>query len=394
MTPETQLTVCNGLGARGGPLRVFLERFTRWQLLRCPALYSALYLIGVRWRPGRWLSSRLLYRVSRRRFASLIAEHCPNVVVCTYPGITGPLALMRQRGELPVPVCAVITDLASLYFWAHPGVDLHLASYAESLTEIKTIALDADVRIVRPPLRTAHWAPRERRLSRLKLGLDPDAPLVLVSGGGWGVGNFAGAIDAALMIEGAQVVVLCGENRRARDRLGARYAPGSRVKVLGYSNAMADLLAAASAIVHCTGGMTCLEAAAHGCPVIAYGRGAGHIAHNTSAMVRLGLIDQARDPHRLSALLQNAIANPARRRSRFADRPPAAAEILALAARHELVNQNEGRAPETLPWVVDKARDPFGDVSIHAQPAESAPLALNRGVEEADRNPLYGRQKA
>jgi len=96
---------------------------------------------------------------------------------------------------------------------------------------------------------------------------------------------------------------------------------------------MADLLAAANVLVHCTGGMTCLEASAHGCPVIAYGLGAGHIAHNTSAMVRLGLIEQAPDVRRLRVLIQRALGSPPPAPSRILDRPSAAAAILALAGR-------------------------------------------------------------
>jgi processive 1,2-diacylglycerol beta-glucosyltransferase len=330
-TREAHVTLCNGLGRTRGVLRVFLERFTRWQLVHCPAVYSGLYLLGVRWRPGRSLNSRLLYRISRAHLASLIAEHRPDIVVCTYPGVTAPLALMRLRGEIAIPVCALITDLASLHFWAHPGVDLHLASYAESLEEIERIAAGVDTKIVRPPLRSTHWRPRRRSLACLTLGLDPEAPVVVISGGGWGVGNLAGAIAAALAIAGIQVVVVCGENQQAHVALGARFGSISRVTVLGFSHEMADLLAAASVLVHCTGGITCLEAAAHRCPVVAYGLRAGHIAHNTSAMVRHGLVEHAGDARRLTALLEKAIRSPPPAPSPIGDRQSAASAVLELA---------------------------------------------------------------
>jgi UDP-N-acetylglucosamine:LPS N-acetylglucosamine transferase len=331
--PAAHVTLCNGLGARDRPLRVFLERFTRWQLLRCPTAYAVSYRLGVRWRHGRRLSARFLYAISRRPLSTLIAEHRPDVVVCTYPGVTMPLALMRLRGELEIPVCALITDLTSLHFWAHPGADLHLASYSESLQEIAEIAAGADVQVIRPPLHPAHWTPRERQGARIELGLDPDMPVVLVSGGGWGLGDLAGAVDAALAVAGAQVVVVCGENQRARCALDARYGSRSRVTVLGYSNDMADLLAAASVLVHCTGGMTCLEAAVHGRPVISYGLCAGHIAHNTTAMVRLGLLSHARDGRRLRALLKTALRSPPLAPSTVAERQPAAHAVLELADR-------------------------------------------------------------
>jgi UDP-N-acetylglucosamine:LPS N-acetylglucosamine transferase len=300
--------------------------------MHCPGVYSALYSAGIRWAPGRWLSSRVLYRISKRRLTALIDEHRPDVVVCTYPGVTTPLALMRMRGEMPVPVCALITDLASLHFWAHPGADLHLVSYPQSLEEIERIARGADSRVVRPPLRSTHWAPRTRSRSRAELGLDAELPLVVISGGGWGIGDLSGALAAALSIGDVQVVVVCGENRAAHQTLAARYASAARVRVLGFSHEMADLLAAADALVHCTGGVTCLEAGAHRCPVVAYGFRAGHIAHNTRAMVQHGLGEHASDAAELVAALRRAIGRERPPASAMADRQHASSAVLELAA--------------------------------------------------------------
>jgi UDP-N-acetylglucosamine:LPS N-acetylglucosamine transferase len=330
VAPWASVKVANGLGARTTTLRLFLERFTRWQLTRCPIFYSWLYVLGVRLRAGRWLSCRLLYRITRRRLGRLIAEHDPDVVVCTYPGITTPLGMMRLRGELQVPLCALITDIASLYFWVHRGVDLHLASYAESLDEIAKLTDGASAIVTAPPLCFQHHRPRGRHGARLRLGLDPHLPLVVVSGGGWGVGDLAGAIDAALKIERAQVVVVCGENQRARSTLRVRYERISRVTVLGYCDEMADLLAGADALIHSTCGMTCLEAAVQGCPVIAYGLKAGHIAHNTSAMARLGLIEQAQDTAALSVQLKRTIGRGPLSREGIENRPSAALTVLDL----------------------------------------------------------------
>ena len=50
-------------------------------------------------------------------------------------------------------MCGLVTDLASLHFWAHPGADLHLASYPESLTEIAAITDGAPARAAH-----LHWA--------------------------------------------------------------------------------------------------------------------------------------------------------------------------------------------------------------------------------------------
>ncbi|NLE73070.1 MAG: hypothetical protein GX604_00330 [Actinobacteria bacterium] len=44
-----------------------------------------------------------------------------------------------------------------------------------------------------------------------------------------------------------------------------------RVRILGYTTHMNELMAAADVIVHSTGGITCLEALVRGCPLITYG---------------------------------------------------------------------------------------------------------------------------
>ncbi len=330
MAPDIQVTVHNGLGASGGPLRVFLERFTRWQLTHCPAAYSFSYAIAVRWKLGRQIALGALYGAARSRLGSLIDAEGPDVVVSTYPGITAPLGVMRQRGQLHVPVCALVTDLASLHFWVHPGADLHLASYPESLREIAAITGGAPARAARPPLGLAHWTGRGRCAARRELGLDPESPLVVVSGGGWGVGDLRGAIEGALGVELLQVIVVCGENELATRRLSDHYSSHSRVRVLGYTNAMADLLGAANVLVHSTGGMTCLEAAAQGCPVISYGFARGHVRHNTQAMVRHRLIRHAKDSHELTRELRQALSctqTPARYAH---DRACASSAILEL----------------------------------------------------------------
>jgi processive 1,2-diacylglycerol beta-glucosyltransferase len=330
MAPDVRVTVHNGLGASRGPLRVFLEHFTRWQLTHWPSAYSFSYAVGVRWKLGRQIALGVLYGASRSRLGSLIDAEEPDVVVSTYPGITAPLGVMRQRGQLHVPVCALVTDLASLHFWAHPGADLHLASYPESLREIAAITGGAPARAARPPLSLAHWNSPGRCSARRALGLDPEPPLIVVSGGGWGIGDLRGAISAALAVEQVQVIVVCGENEPATRRLSSHYASHSQVRVLGYTHAMADLLGAANVLVHSTGGMTCLEAAAQGCPVIAYGFARGHVRHNTQAMVRHGLIRHAKDSDELTRELRQALGRSQALAPYAHDRACASTAILDL----------------------------------------------------------------
>ncbi len=52
--------------------------------------------------------------------------------------------------------------------------------------------------------------------------------MVIVSGGGWAVGDLEGAAEEALGIPGSTVVCLCGRNDELRAELDAAFLGASR----------------------------------------------------------------------------------------------------------------------------------------------------------------------
>jgi UDP-N-acetylglucosamine:LPS N-acetylglucosamine transferase len=137
--------------------------------------------------------------------------------------------------------------------------------------------------------------------------------VVLVSGGGWGVGDVRGAVEEARRLpEVACVVCLCGRNEGLREELAGAFAGDSRVRVEGFTEVMDQWMSAADALVHSTGGLTVLEALMCGCPAISYGWGRGHIRANNRAFVRHDLADVVEDRAQLRILdrLHREVADP------------------------------------------------------------------------------------
>jgi hypothetical protein len=232
------------------------------------------------------------------------------VVVSTYPGITVVLGQLRRRRRLSVPVAAVITDLAGLFFWAHRGVDMHLLAWAESAPEVERISRAGNAVHVLAPTDSAFFSRVDPAAARARLGLPARGRIALVSGGGWGVGDLERTVAAALAAEPELVIALSGTNAAARRSLERRYADEQRVRVLGYTSAMSDLLAAADVLVHATAGVTCLEAALRGCPTIVHGFPVGHVRHNAEEMTRLGLVSRASDEAELAELIRSTLSMP------------------------------------------------------------------------------------
>ena len=127
----------------------------------------------------------------------------------------------------------------------------------------------------------------------MRSGCPATAKVIAVSGGGWGVGDLLGATRAALEVPGAIVLCLCGRNDKLRARVSKELAGEPRLRVMGFTDRMGDVLAASDALVHSSAGLTVLEAIIRGCPVISYGFGYGHVRASNEALVRFGLAQVA-----------------------------------------------------------------------------------------------------
>jgi processive 1,2-diacylglycerol beta-glucosyltransferase len=302
---RAEVTVIDGLAAMGRVLRPVVEDGYRVQLRLFPWTYTLVYWMLEHIAPVRLVARKLLCKLGARPLARTIAEHDPDVIVSTYPAVTVVLAHLRRTRQVDCATVATITDLTGLFFWAQPGIDMHLVMYGESMRSVERIAGHGSVRLVRPLISAEFLEPRCPTDARRALGLPEDGRMVVVSGGGWGVGDIAGAVGEFVRTpEVTSIVCLAGRNEQLRERLAAVFATEPRVHVYGFTDKMPELLAAADVLVHSTGGVTCLEARAAGTPVVSYGLPVGHARLNTRAMAALDLLRLANDTDELREHVQ------------------------------------------------------------------------------------------
>ena len=325
--PDARVSIVNGLPAMGPLLTKVLRENSAFMFRWVPWLFDIQYWLFMYFPPTRWLSQRLLTAFGRRGLMRLIRAHNPDVIVSTYPGVTAILGELRRRGTLQVPVYSSITDLAGLRFWAHPYVDLHFITHPESLEEAEGIAGPGSVRWAKPPTLPSFLAPRPRAEARRALGLPDGAQVIAVSGGGWGVGDLASAVEASLAVPDALVLALCGRNDKLRARLAKRFPNEPRLRLMGFTDRMGDVLAASNALVHSSAGLTVLEAIIRGCPVVSFGFGYGHVRASNAALERFGLAEVVRKRDDLGAAIERALEKHPEPDGSFARRPSTASLI-------------------------------------------------------------------
>ena len=334
--PDTRVDVEDCLPAMGrvvaaisaGAPGIVFYRF-RW-------LWDLGFWVFARCAPTRRGTQAGMTRLATPGILRLIDARKPDVIVSVYPNVTEVLGRLRAAGRIHVPVVAVITDLAAMHYWATPGADVHLITHPESLEEVREVAgADARVQVVRGFIAPAFLEPRPQPDARRALALPADGKVVVVSGGGWGVGDIRGAVDEALTLqEVSAVVCLCGRNDVLRRAIAEAFAGEPRVRAEGFTDQMPEWLAAGDVLIHSTGGLTVLEAIVRGCAPISYGWGRGHVRLNNEAFERFGLAVVAKSRPQLRAALERSLARRPVPDTSFAALPTAASVVLdALEGR-------------------------------------------------------------
>lgn len=274
--------------------------------------------------------------ITRRPLRKELERTRPDVVVSTYPFASLVLGRMRKKRWLHVPVATYLCDFAVHPLWVHPGIDLHLAvSQVSADTAAKR---GARANVASGPLVGDRFrgARPEREEARLRLGIESDARAVLVVAGSWGVGDMVSTVEAITRCSDEyHPITICGQDEKLRAVLLERGLGGT---VLGWTDEMPGLMAAADAIVENAGGLSAMEAFAAGLPVISFQPIAGHGKDNARYMDVAGVSRYAHNQTELAeALAQATTPGPARDamvaagEALFAGDP--AADVVALAAR-------------------------------------------------------------
>jgi UDP-N-acetylglucosamine:LPS N-acetylglucosamine transferase len=333
--PDVEAVTVDGLAVMGGAIKAISEDAPRFAFFRAQWLWDLGFWLFASFAPTRFLARTSLGLLGGNPLVRVIEAEQPDVIVSTFPQTTDVLGRLRRQERVAAPVCSAITDLAGMHYWAAPGVDLHLVTHPESIPEVFEVAgRSTRVVCVQGFTDPAFLSPRSARAAREVLRLPTEGRIVIVSGGGWGVGDLIGAVETALSSGVADCVAcLCGRNDQLRMTLLARYGGHRRVRIEGFTEQMPEWLAAADVLIHSTAGLTVLEALMRGCPVISYGWGRGHIRGNNEAFVRYGLALVASDRSELETALKNVVLNARAPDLTFAALPSAASQVLSLAAR-------------------------------------------------------------
>lgn len=252
-----------------------------------PRVFGYIYLTQTKYKGG---GVEFWFRFLGRRYAGVIKNYSPDLIVITQGLACQWLGRFKKRGLIKVPLVAVITDFIVHPFWVSEEVDYYLVATAQMRMDLIRRGISGDRIVVTGiPIDPRFNIVYNRDNLIDKLGLCMDRIKVLIMGGGWGLGR----MDRILMIIDKmdlplELLIVTGRNRGLYRRLKKKIFT-MPTHIYGKVDNICELMAVSDFIITKPGGVTVSELLAMGLPAILWDIIPGQEEANAEYLVNAGV---------------------------------------------------------------------------------------------------------
>jgi len=257
-------------------------------------------------------------------FLRFLQTEAWDVIVNTHFLPAELIASLRKQGKFSTPQLTVTTDFETHRLWVNQPCEHYFSATEEGAAYLTHWGVPAsDVTVTGIPIHPVFSLPKDRDECVKRQGLAGDRPIVLQLSGGFGVGPIEDIFRSILTIEvPVEVVVVAGRNVEVKERLEQISPPERhRVKILGFTDQIDELMAVADVVVSKPGGLTTSEVLARGAAMAVVNPIPGQESRNSDfllengaavkinnvATLALKLTPLLRDPSKLARLKENAL---------------------------------------------------------------------------------------
>lgn len=277
---------------------------------RTPQIWSLLYDNPEIEQATRELR-QLFNSMNASKFEALRERYRPSAYVCTHAVPCGLIAEQKRKGNCGEPLVAVITDFAVHSYWIDPEVDLYIApNEACRKTLVERGVPAGRIEVCGIPIDPVFERRAPKAEARENLGLNSDAPVILVMGGARGLGPIGEMAQSLLQIRPQpQILVATGYNKRLQEEL----APLQRrkgVRVYGYARSISRLMDASDLLITKPGGVTSSEALAKGLPMLLAQPLPGQETRNANILEKSGAALRVKDAEALKTAVRRLLSRP------------------------------------------------------------------------------------
>ncbi len=262
-------------------------------------------------------------KLNMTKFLRFLKEESWDVIVNTHFLPAEMIAALRKREHLTTPQLTVTTDFETHRLWVNQPCDHYFTATDEGAAYLMHFGVPADhVTVTGIPIHPVFAEPIDRTRCLAHHGLAGDRPIVLQLAGGFGVGPIELIFRTIAAIEvPLEIVVVAGRNEKAKAAIEKMSVPERhRVKVLGFTTEIDQLMGLADIVVSKPGGLTTSEVLARGAAMAVINPIPGQESRNSDYLLENGaaikinntatlghkLTRLLREPERLTRLKENA----------------------------------------------------------------------------------------
>ncbi|MFR8871937.1 MAG: MGDG synthase family glycosyltransferase [Paraclostridium sordellii] len=276
-----------------------------------------------------------------KKFRKLLLDEKPDVIIGTHPFPMIALSTLKKQcshhaisntvfhsslndkfvsyfniNQFPTLI-SVLTDYTTHSTWIQNELDYYIVGH-EYVKEL-LISEGVDSNKIKPlgiPVEKSFLQHRNRELVLSELGFDSSKLTVLLMGGSFGAGNIKETLEELININrDFQILVITGKNESLKEKLNKKlklHNLDKKVKVLGFTNKMNDILASIDVLVTKPGGLTTTEALLKDVPMIVPYYIPGQEEENLDFLCNCGSALRTTKKYSLSVLLKVLIDDSSR----------------------------------------------------------------------------------
>lgn len=279
--------------------------------------------------------------IMARKLKKLISKERPDLIIGTHAFPLVALSKLKKKEFIFPPLISVLTDYTAHSAYLQNEVDYYVCGdeYVKELLVEEGIP-GKKIKPFGIPVEKSFMNSRPRKEVLSEMGLDPQKKTILLMGGSFGAGNIKGTLDELYEIDrDFQIIVIVGRNESLKSDLEEKvysyenpYLPFSyenkleddlnlrmkdkkkvsKIKILGFTDAMNDILSSVDILVTKPGGLTTTEALLKEVPMVIPFFIPGQEAENLDFFTNCGAAVRVTDKFSIKTIIKVLLDNPER----------------------------------------------------------------------------------
>lgn len=210
-----------------------------------------------------------LDRLNTQPLIKFLKKYDPDIAVCTHFLPAEIISWLKAKKKIHFPQAIVVTDFDAHAMWLCHNYEHYFVALDETKVHLEKLGIPKEKLTVSGiPIDPVFAIEKDKFATREKLGLEKDKLTILVSAGGFGVGNIEHLLQSLSDLQTtSQIVAICGRNEELKtklEKLAKQKLNNERVifKPIGFTKEMDEYMSASDLIVGKPGGLTTSEALA------------------------------------------------------------------------------------------------------------------------------------